>query len=120
MKGVRAGMAKKVGPKPRGSSRLPLRAAPGTASAAAFSAQVNAAIEQGEPDAVSDQTLHAVLAAAVRVYAAKVERRGGTVKPFADGAVTATEAIIAACGMVRAVDLSPFDVAMWFHRMPAQ
>jgi type IV secretory pathway VirJ component len=113
-------MAKKVGPKPRGSSRLPLRAAPGTASAAAFSAQVNAAIEQGEPDAVSDQTLHAVLAAAVRVYAAKVERRGGTVKPFADGAVTATEAIIAACGMVRAVDLSPFDVAMWFHRMPAQ
>ncbi|MBO0756498.1 MAG: hypothetical protein J2P54_11590 [Bradyrhizobiaceae bacterium] len=119
MKGVRAGKAKKVRPKPRRSSRPPQRTAPPTASGAAFSAQANAAIERGEPDAVSDQTLHAVLAAAVRVYAAKVERRGA-VKPFADGAVTATEAIIAACGMVRAVDLSPFDVAMWFHRMPAQ
>jgi hypothetical protein len=119
MKGVRAGMAKKVRPKPRSGSRPPRRADFGTAWGAEFSAQADAAIRRGEPDAVSDQTLHAVLAAAVRVYAAKVERRGA-VKPFADGAVTATEAIIAACGMVRAVDLSPFDVAMWFHRVPAQ
>jgi hypothetical protein len=113
-------MAKKVGPKPRRSSRRPRKVVPESASGAAFSAQASAAIERGEPDTVSDQTLQAVLAAAVRVYAAKVERRGGAVRPFADGAVTATEAIIAACGMVRAVDLSPFDVAMWFHRMPAQ
>jgi hypothetical protein len=47
-----------------------------------------------------------------------LERRGSDIKPFADGSVTATEAIIAACGLVRALDLSPFDVAMWFHRMP--
>jgi hypothetical protein len=119
MKGARARMAKKARPKPRRSSRLPRGADPGTDSGAEFSAQADAAIKRGEPDAVSDQTLHAVLAAAVRVYAAKVERRGA-VKPFADGAVTATEAIIAACGMVRAVDLSPFDVAMWFHRTPTQ
>jgi hypothetical protein len=120
MKGVRAGMAKKVRPKLRRGSRPPQRAGAATTSAAEFSALADAAIKRGEPDTVSDQTLHAVLAAAVRVYAAKVERRGGAVKPFADGTVTATEAIIAACGMVRAVDLSPFDVAMWFHRMPAQ
>jgi type IV secretory pathway VirJ component len=118
MKG--AEMAKTVRSRPRRGTPLSRRANRGTASGAEFSAQADAAIMRGEPDAVSDQTLHAVLAAAVRVYAAKVERRGGAVKPFADGAVTATEAIVAACGMVRAVDLSPFDVAMWFHRMPAQ
>lgn len=112
-------MPKKAAPKPRRASGLHRGAARGGAPGAAFSDLANAAIKRGEPDAVSDQTLHAVLAAAVRVYAAKVERRGGDVKPFADGSVTATEAIIAACGMVRAVDLSPFDVAMWFHRMPA-
>jgi hypothetical protein len=112
-------MPKKAPPKPRRGPRLHRRAAAGAAPGAAFSALADAAIKRGEPDAVSDQTLHAVLAAAVRVYAAKVERRGGDVKPFADGSITATEAIIAACGMVRAVDLSPFDVAMWFHRMPA-
>ena len=55
----------------------------------------------------------------MRVYAAKAERRGGDVKPFAEGAVTATEAVVAACGMIRAADLNPFDMAMWFHRMPA-
>jgi hypothetical protein len=85
----------------------------------AFSALADAALQRGEPDAIPDQALHAVLAAAVRVYAAKAERRGGFVKPFADGAVTATEAVVAACGMIRAADLNPFDMAMWFHRLPA-
>jgi hypothetical protein len=86
---------------------------------AAFSALADAAVQRGEPDAIPDQTLQQVLAAAVRVYAAKAERRGGDAKPFAEGAVTATEAIVAACGMIRAADLNPFDVAMWFHRLPA-
>ena len=86
---------------------------------AAFSVLAEAALTRGDPDAISDQTLHAVLAAAVRIYAAKVERRGD-VQPFPEDAVTATEAIVAACGIVRAADLNPFDLAMWFHRMPAR
>ena len=96
-----------------------LAAVPDASPGARFSALANAALQRGEPDAVSDQVLHTVLAAAVRVYAAKVELRGGDVRPFADGAVTATEAIVSACGIVRAADLSPFDLAMWFHRLPA-
>jgi hypothetical protein len=87
---------------------------------AAFAALANDAVERGDPDAVSDQTLHAVLAAAVRIYAAKAERRSGDVRPFADGAITATEAVVAACGLMRAADLSPFDLAMWFHRLAAR
>ena len=35
-----------------------------------------------------------------------------------DGAVTATETVVAACALIRAADLNLFDVAMWFHRAP--
>jgi hypothetical protein len=104
------------------ASRKPARRNHADASkldSAAFSALADAALIRGDPDAIPDQTLHAILAAAVRVYAAKVERRGD-VQPFPEDAVTATEAIVAACGIVRAADLNPFDLAMWFHRMPAR
>jgi len=112
---------------PKAAPRKPARRAPGSRRTsvpgrdpgAAFSALADAALQRGEPDAIADQALHEVFAAAVRVYAAKAERRGGYVKPFAEGAVTATEAVVAACGMIRAADLNPFDVAMWFHRLPA-
>jgi len=59
-----------------------------------------------------------VLTAAVKIYAAKVERRGHDVAPFAPGSVTATETVVTACGMIRAADLNMFDVAIWFHRPP--
>jgi hypothetical protein len=86
--------------------------------AADFCAAARAALKRGEPDAISDRTLQQVLAAAVRVYAAKVERRGHEVAPYAQSAVTATETVVAACGMIRAADLNMFDVAIWFHRPP--
>jgi hypothetical protein len=86
--------------------------------AADFCAAARAALRRGEPDAISDRALQQVLAAAVRVYAAKVERRGQEVVPYARDAVTATETVVAACGMIRAADLNMFDVAIWFHRPP--
>jgi len=88
------------------------------ARAADFCAAARAALKRGEPDAISDRALQQVLAAAVRVYAAKVERRGYEVAPYARDAVTATETVVAACGMIRAADLNMFDVAIWFHRPP--
>jgi hypothetical protein len=45
-----------------------------------------------------------------------VERRGHDVTPFTPNAVTATETVVTACGMIRAADLNMFDVAIWFHR----
>jgi hypothetical protein len=74
------------------------------------------ALRRHQPDAISDALLQKVLAAAVKVYAAKIERHGGDVKPFRDGAVTATESVVAACALIRAADLNLFDVAMWFNR----
>jgi len=83
-----------------------------------FCAAARDALKRGEPDAISDRTLQQVLTAAVKVYAAKVERRGHDVAPFPRNAVTATESVVAACGMIRAADLNMFDVAIWFHRPP--
>ena len=83
-----------------------------------FCAAARDALKRGEPDAISDKTLQQVLTAAVKVYAAKVERRGHDVVPFPQHAVTATETVVTACAMIRAADLNLFDVAMWFHRPP--
>ena len=83
-----------------------------------FCAAARDALKRGEPDAISDKTLQQVLTAAVKVYAAKVERRGHDVVPFPQDAVTATETVVTACAMIRAADLNMFDVAIWFHRPP--
>jgi hypothetical protein len=83
-----------------------------------FCAVARDALKRGEPDAISDRELQQVLTAAVKVYAAKVERRGHDVAPFPRGTVTATETVVTACGLIRAADLNMFDVAIWFHRPP--
>jgi hypothetical protein len=88
------------------------------AKSADFCATARDALKRGEPDTISDKTLQQVLAAAAKVYAAKVERRGHDVSPFPQNAVTATESVVTACGIIRAADLNMFDVAIWFHRPP--
>ena len=85
---------------------------------AEFCAQARTALKRNTPDAISDRALQQVLTAAVKIYAAKVERRGHDVAPFAPGSVTATETVVTACGMIRAADLNMFHVAIWFHRPP--
>jgi hypothetical protein len=102
----------KRGTKPRGKPEGAI------VSSGDFCAAVRDALKRGEPDAISDRTLQQVLTAAVKVYAAKVERRGHDVPPFAPGTVTATESVVTACGLIRAADLNMFDVAIWFHRPP--
>jgi hypothetical protein len=85
-------------------------------AAGAFCARARDALKRGAPDAISDRELQHVLTAAAKIYAAKVERRGHDVAPFAPNTVTATETVVTACGMIRAADLNMFDVAIWFHR----
>jgi hypothetical protein len=81
-----------------------------------FCVRARAALKRGAPDDITDKALQQVLTAAVKIYAAKVERRGHDVAPFTPGTVTATETVVTACGMIRAADLNMFDVAIWFHR----
>jgi hypothetical protein len=94
----------------------PRRPVHNVGSSADFCAAAHDALNRGEPDAISDKTLQQVLTAAVKLYAAKVERRGYDVVPFPQHAVTATETVVTACGIIRAADLNMFDVAVWFHR----
>jgi hypothetical protein len=106
-------------PKPTATKRAAMPVAkPARRSAPDFCTAARDALKRGEPDAISDKALQRVLTAAVKVYAAKVERRGHDVVPFAPGSVTATETVVAACGLIRAADLNMFDVAIWFHRPP--
>src|SRR5580692_3839436 len=103
----------KRGTKRAAESRQPARK---VVNSADFCAAAHDALKRGEPDAISDKTLQQVLTAAVKLYAAKVERRGYDVVPFPQHAVTATEIVVTACGIIRAADLNMFDVAVWFHR----
>jgi len=114
-------MAKTVTKRPPAPAKRGKKAARPKRAAAAgdFVALATEALRRGDADAVPDALLQSVFAAAVKVYAAKIERHGGDVKPFRDGTVTATETVVAACALIRAADLNLFDVAMWFHRAPA-
>ena len=80
-----------------------------------FCSEVRAALA-GDVTAISDETVQRVLASAIKLYAAKASGREGEIVPFHPDAVTATEAVVTACAMIRAADLSLFDVAMWFGR----
>jgi hypothetical protein len=102
--------------KRRTAKRAVKRRAKTAAPAVEFCARAREALKRGLPDAITDKNLQEVLTAAVKIYAAKVERRGHDVAPFTAGAVTATETVVTACGMIRAADLNMFDVAIWFHR----
>jgi hypothetical protein len=84
-------------------------------SSADFLAAARNALDRHDPDAIADALLQDVIAAAVKLYAAKAERHGG-VAPFRKDEVTATEAVMAACALIRTADLNLFDVAMWFNR----
>jgi hypothetical protein len=102
--------------KPAKPAKASARSRPRAKPHSDFVALAADALARREPDAIADAELHKVFAAALKLYAAKVERRGEDVKPFGDGAVTTTESIVAACALIRAADLNLFDVAMWFNR----
>ena len=108
-------MAAKKNATPKGAGKRAPKAVRGKA-AGEFCARAREALKRGLPDAISDRELQQILTAAAKIYAAKVERRGHDVAPFPPGAVTATETVVTACGMIRAADLNMFDVAIWFHR----
>lgn len=88
----------------------------GEEAAAAFRAYVDSMISSGAVQDIPDEVLQSVMTAAVKAYAAKVEKTETDFDPFDARIVTATEGVTAACAMIRAVDLNMFDVALWFNR----
>ncbi len=64
----------------------------------------------------TDQALREALTSAVKRYAARAESAGFDAPVVEKNAITATEAVLAICELMRAADLNPFDVAMWYRR----
>jgi hypothetical protein len=79
-------------------------------------ARMEAALAKGEGHAISVEDLQRAMTVCVKVYAARAEKTGEEIAPFSDASVNATEAVTAACAMIRAVNLNLFDVALWFGR----
>lgn len=84
--------------------------APALESAASL---LSDAAEQGDAAAIPDRQLQALLAAATRAYAMKLDR-GEKLPAFgpADG-VTATDVALTASGMLAAVEMAVFELGMW-------
>ena len=60
----------------------------------------------------SDKDLQCIIAAAIRTYRERTESSDLAVFP-ADADVTATDVMVAATAMLRAVDLQLFELGMW-------
>ena len=88
----------------------------GADAAQAFSDWIGVMLSQDRVADIPDDVLRQVMTAAVKAYAAKVERLERDFDPIDKHAVSATEGVTAACAMIRAVDLNMFDVALWFNR----
>ena len=80
---------------------------------AALERQVDDALADGSPQA-DEESVRRVVTAAARLYAAYGET-AGPVDPLRHD-VSPTEAVELACGLLRARDLNPFDLALWFSR----
>jgi hypothetical protein len=71
--------------------------------------------EPGAGVEVTEQDLRRLLSAAIRLYAAVSEQAAQDIVPI-DAEVSTTDAVVLACALLKARDLNPFDLALWFSR----
>jgi len=76
-------------------------------------ATLRAAAQEGN---ISDDALREVMSAATLLYAKAVAAHGHEVS-LRDRSVDATASVVLACALLRAQDLNPFDLALWFGRV---
>ena len=62
---------------------------------------------------LDDGALQALLARAVRLYAARAEQGEAPAAFAADAQITATEVMVAVTAMLKAVNLQVFELGMW-------
>jgi hypothetical protein len=66
-----------------------------------------------DPDQITDAELRALLASALRLYAAKAENGMRTPLPPDGGGVTVTDAMIAVTDILHALNTQLFELSMW-------
>jgi hypothetical protein len=69
-------------------------------------------IVDGKLDLVSEEALQKLIAAACRVYTARVEA-GEPITPVSKNSIAATDVMVTASGLLKAVDLAVFELGMW-------
>ncbi len=95
------------------SSGEPVELVQGTsADAKRLAAELERGIAEGRLDMVNAEALQRLIAAACRVYTARVET-GEQLMPVPKNSITATDVMVTASGLLRAADLAVFELGMW-------
>ena len=77
------------------------------------------ALRDGDTQRIPDETVQRLLTAGTKLFANKVEMEDRYFSPYTRPEdVTATDVVMTCSDMLRAVNLSTFDLAMWFRRRP--
>ena len=78
---------------------------------------VESAIATETVSSISDEAAQKIMTAAVKLYHRKSVAEGRALLPVVSPqALTPTEAVQGACELIRAVDLNPFDLALWYSK----
>jgi hypothetical protein len=84
-----------------------------SAVALRLAAEVERALAEGRADALTEEALQALVAAACRVYSVRVEK-GEKLLPLPERSqVMDTDVMVMASGLLRAVNLQVFELGMW-------
>ena len=82
----------------------------------AFVAVAERGLAEGASSRVPSGELQRVLTAAIKLYAAKAEAEEQFPAPVSAEKVTPTEIVLVVSELLRAADISLFDLAMWYRR----
>jgi hypothetical protein len=84
-----------------------------SAEATRLAAEIERALASGHRDVLSTHALQALMAAACKTYAARVDA-GEQLLPLPErGGATATEVMLTASGLLKAANLAVFELGMW-------
>ncbi|MGZ3295092.1 MAG: hypothetical protein ACXU9D_17700 [Xanthobacteraceae bacterium] len=84
-----------------------------SAEATRLAAEIERALASGQRDFLSNEALQVLMAAACKVYGARVEA-GEPLLPLPErGGATATDVMITASGLLKAANLAVFELGMW-------
>jgi hypothetical protein len=83
-----------------------------SADAKRVAAMLERCIVDGKLDVISVEALQKLIAAASRVYTARVEA-GEKFTPIPKNSISATDVMVTASGLLKGADLAVFELGMW-------
>jgi hypothetical protein len=84
-----------------------------SAAAEKVAAEIDRALAAGRTDALTDEAVQALMAAACRSYAARVDATGDFPPLAARSLVSSTDVMVTASGLLKSANLAVFELGMW-------